>query len=106
MTGRIAVVHNGIIENHGELRAALEAEGVEFASETDTEVVAHLVARTLRRGTWFTRGRRSGRLQRSSPAPSRWLSSTKTSPTSSSELDAIHPWCSVSARARCSSAAT
>jgi len=47
-SGRIAVVHNGIIENHGELRAALEAEGVEFASETDTEVVAHLVARTLR----------------------------------------------------------
>src|SRR6476660_9173729 len=50
-SGRIAVVHNGIIENHGELRATLEAEGVEFASETDTEVVAHLVARTLRAAT-------------------------------------------------------
>jgi glucosamine--fructose-6-phosphate aminotransferase (isomerizing) len=43
--GRFAVIHNGIIENHGELRAELEREGVEFVSDTDTEVVAHLVAR-------------------------------------------------------------
>jgi glucosamine--fructose-6-phosphate aminotransferase (isomerizing) len=43
--GRFAVVHNGIIENHGELRAELEEAGVEFASDTDTEVVAHLIAR-------------------------------------------------------------
>lgn len=42
---RIAVVHNGIIENAGELRAKLEADGVVFASETDTEVLAHLIAR-------------------------------------------------------------
>jgi glucosamine--fructose-6-phosphate aminotransferase (isomerizing) len=42
--GRIAVVHNGIIENFAELRAELEADGVEFVSETDTETVAHLVA--------------------------------------------------------------
>lgn len=41
---RIAVVHNGIIENAGELRAKLEADGVVFASETDTEVLAHLIA--------------------------------------------------------------
>ncbi|MEV5889149.1 glutamine--fructose-6-phosphate transaminase (isomerizing) [Nonomuraea fuscirosea] len=40
---RIAVVHNGIIENAGELRAKLEADGVVFASETDTEVLAHLI---------------------------------------------------------------
>ncbi len=46
--GRVAVVHNGIIENFGELRAALERDGVEFASETDTETVAHLVAAQLR----------------------------------------------------------
>ena len=39
----IAVVHNGIIENHDELRAELRALGYEFATETDTEVVAHLV---------------------------------------------------------------
>jgi glucosamine--fructose-6-phosphate aminotransferase (isomerizing) len=42
--GRIAVVHNGIIENADELRAKLAAEGVEFVSQTDTETVAHLVA--------------------------------------------------------------
>jgi glucosamine--fructose-6-phosphate aminotransferase (isomerizing) len=43
--GRFAVIHNGIIENHGELHAELEQAGVEFASDTDTEVVAHLIAR-------------------------------------------------------------
>ncbi|MEU4546316.1 glutamine--fructose-6-phosphate transaminase (isomerizing) [Nonomuraea dietziae] len=44
---RIAVVHNGIIENADELRAKLVADGVEFVSETDTEVLAHLIARTV-----------------------------------------------------------
>lgn len=39
----IAVVHNGIIENHDEKRAELEAKGYEFTSQTDTEVIAHLV---------------------------------------------------------------
>ena len=39
-TGRIAVVHNGIIENADELRAKLTADGVVFASETDTEVLS------------------------------------------------------------------
>ncbi|SCX47083.1 glucosamine--fructose-6-phosphate aminotransferase (isomerizing) [Klenkia marina] len=42
--GSVAVIHNGIIENFAALRAELEATGVEFASETDTEVVAHLLA--------------------------------------------------------------
>ncbi|GLW74759.1 glutamine--fructose-6-phosphate aminotransferase [isomerizing] [Kitasatospora phosalacinea] len=42
--GRIAVVHNGIIENADELRAKLAADGAVFRSETDTEVLAHLVA--------------------------------------------------------------
>jgi glutamine---fructose-6-phosphate transaminase (isomerizing) len=41
--GEIAVVHNGIIENSGTLRKGLEARGHEFASETDTEVIAHLI---------------------------------------------------------------
>jgi glucosamine--fructose-6-phosphate aminotransferase (isomerizing) len=48
--GRVAVVHNGIIENYRDLRDELEADGVTFASETDTEVVPHLVARELRAG--------------------------------------------------------
>ena len=43
----VAVIHNGIIENFAPLRAELEAAGVEMRSETDTEVVAHLVAATL-----------------------------------------------------------
>ena len=41
--GRVALVHNGIIENHDELRAALQAKGYVFQSQTDTEVIAHLV---------------------------------------------------------------
>jgi glutamine---fructose-6-phosphate transaminase (isomerizing) len=41
--GEIAVVHNGIIENHDELRAELQAKGYRFESQTDTEVIAHLV---------------------------------------------------------------
>src|SRR6478735_4691749 len=41
--GRIALVHNGIIENHDELRAKLKARGYQFASQTDTEVISHLV---------------------------------------------------------------
>jgi len=43
--GRIALVHNGIIENHDELRAELQQRGYVFASQTDTEVIAHLVHR-------------------------------------------------------------
>ena len=44
-TGNVAVVHNGIVENASELRAKLEADGVVFASETDTECLAHLIGR-------------------------------------------------------------
>jgi len=49
-TSRVAVVHNGIIENHAELRAELEAAGQVFRTETDTETVAQLVDLHLRRG--------------------------------------------------------
>ena len=46
----VAIVHNGIIENFAELRSSLQADGYEFASQTDTEVVAHLVTRELAKG--------------------------------------------------------
>jgi glutamine---fructose-6-phosphate transaminase (isomerizing) len=46
-SGRLAVIHNGIIENFARLRAELEAEGVEFASDTDTESAAHMLEREL-----------------------------------------------------------
>ncbi len=48
--GRVAVVHNGIIENYAELRHELAAKGITCVSETDTEVVAHLVSDDLARG--------------------------------------------------------
>jgi glucosamine--fructose-6-phosphate aminotransferase (isomerizing) len=43
VSGKIAVVHNGIIENHAKLKEWLSAHGVSFRSETDTEVIAHLI---------------------------------------------------------------
>ncbi|HVJ11829.1 MAG TPA: glutamine--fructose-6-phosphate transaminase (isomerizing) [Burkholderiales bacterium] len=43
ISGGISVVHNGIIENHDEIRASLRAKGYEFTSDTDTEVIAHLI---------------------------------------------------------------
>ncbi|MBU6404353.1 MAG: glutamine--fructose-6-phosphate transaminase (isomerizing) [Proteobacteria bacterium] len=49
-SGRATVVHNGIIENHAELRSELQAQGRVFESETDTEVIAHLVDVELARG--------------------------------------------------------
>ncbi|CAH2599426.1 L-glutamine--D-fructose-6-phosphate aminotransferase [Rhodovastum atsumiense] len=49
-TARVSVVHNGIIENHAELRAELEAAGQQFRTETDTETVAQLVDLLLARG--------------------------------------------------------
>ena len=50
VVGGVAVVHNGIIENHGALRRELSEQGMSFASETDTEIVAHLVAAALETG--------------------------------------------------------
>src|SRR3984885_2312773 len=49
-TDRLAVVHNGIIENFRELREELEHKGAKFGTETDTEVVAHLVTDEMNKG--------------------------------------------------------
>ena len=50
ISGKVAVVHNGIIENHEHLRRELAAQGFVFASETDTEVLPHLIERELKTG--------------------------------------------------------
>jgi len=50
VVGRVAVVHNGIIENHAPLRRELITSGSEFSSDTDTEIVAHLIDRALSAG--------------------------------------------------------
>jgi glucosamine--fructose-6-phosphate aminotransferase (isomerizing) len=52
-TGRIVVVHNGIIENYLQLKDALREKGHEFKTETDTEVVAHLIEEYLKTGISF-----------------------------------------------------
>src|SRR6185312_4167939 len=49
-TEKLAVVHNGIIENFAELRRELQADGAKFQTDTDTEVVAHLVTEEIKRG--------------------------------------------------------
>jgi len=51
--GDVVVVHNGIIENYLELKEQLSKRGVQFSSETDSEIVAHLVAEKIERGTDF-----------------------------------------------------
>lgn len=56
---RVAVVHNGIIENYSALRQELEEEGIVFASETDTEVIAHLVDAGMQNGDLLTAVRRA-----------------------------------------------
>ncbi|MGN0764392.1 MAG: glutamine--fructose-6-phosphate aminotransferase, partial [Aristaeellaceae bacterium] len=58
MKGDIAIVHNGIIENHDRLRASLQAQGCVFVSQTDTEVIAHLL-KTLYDGDMLSTLRRA-----------------------------------------------
>jgi glucosamine--fructose-6-phosphate aminotransferase (isomerizing) len=57
--GEIAVVHNGIIENYLDLKETLIKEGHRFASETDTEIVSHLIVRHLQRGADYLTAIRS-----------------------------------------------
>ena len=49
-SGQVSVVHNGIIENHADLRAELMGDGFEFESQTDTEVIAHMIERDQQQG--------------------------------------------------------
>ncbi|MCH8532334.1 MAG: glutamine--fructose-6-phosphate transaminase (isomerizing) [Saccharospirillum sp.] len=59
----IAVVHNGIIENHAELRERLQAEGFVFTSQTDTEVIAHLIEWELRSASSLLEAMQAARKQ-------------------------------------------
>jgi glucosamine--fructose-6-phosphate aminotransferase (isomerizing) len=63
-TGRIVVVHNGIIENYLELKQELQRQGHEFKTETDTEIVAHLVEREMKRDGLENAVRRALKLMR------------------------------------------
>ncbi|HWF14993.1 MAG TPA: glutamine--fructose-6-phosphate transaminase (isomerizing) [Acidimicrobiales bacterium] len=58
-TGRLALIHNGIIENHAELRAELETEGHTFVSSTDTEVMVHLIEEGMAGGLSLAEATRS-----------------------------------------------
>jgi glucosamine--fructose-6-phosphate aminotransferase (isomerizing) len=72
VSGDIAVVHNGIIENHVELKHALKAQGREFHSDTDTEIVAHLVDLATQRGLdLFEAVRDTLKVRSAAPTPSR-----------------------------------
>ncbi|MER3404226.1 MAG: glutamine--fructose-6-phosphate aminotransferase, partial [Chloroflexota bacterium] len=61
--GRTVVVHNGIVENYQELRAELAARGHCFRSETDTEVIAHLVEESLAGGASLEQATRAALLR-------------------------------------------
>src|SRR5687768_14873491 len=63
-TGRIVVVHNGIIENYLELKSELQRQGHEFRTETDTEIVAHLVEREMKKDGLENAVRRALKLMR------------------------------------------
>ena len=97
---RVHIVLNGIVENHAKLRRRLEAEGEEFSSETDAEVVAHLIAAPLRRRPRRRRPRRLRRaarplrLRRHARRPARacWSAPARSA-----------RWSPASARARASS---
>jgi glucosamine--fructose-6-phosphate aminotransferase (isomerizing) len=52
-TGRIAIVHNGVIENYSEIKAELTKKGHKFTSDTDTEVAAHLIEENMKKGADF-----------------------------------------------------
>ena len=102
----VAVIHNGIIENFAALRAELEDARARAASDTDTEVVAHLLADELP-----TVGRRPRRgdargVPPAARARSRWSPCTPTRPTSSSAPGATRRWWSAAATARTSSPPT
>ena len=71
-TGRIALIHNGIIENHAELTDELQAAGHIFESETDTEVLAHLIEANLAADPDAGWPVPSGQPSAGSAAPSRW----------------------------------
>ncbi len=116
-SGRVAVIHNGIIENFAKLRAELEASGVEFASDTDTECAAHLLERELRSlradPARARHGRRSDVRRRRCGgsadgwrAPSPCSRSTRTPPAWSSARGATRRWWSAGATVRTSSPAT
>ncbi|OOK67449.1 glutamine amidotransferase domain protein [Mycobacterium kansasii] len=105
--GKIAVVHNGIIENFAMLRQELETGGVEFASDTDTEVAVHLVSQA------YHQGDTAGDFVASVLSVLRRLEGHFTlvfanadDPGTIVAAAARLRWCSVSATARCSSAPT
>src|SRR5450631_4435234 len=100
-TGTIVVVHNGIVENYLSLKKKLIAEGHKFTTETDTEIIAHLVEKHYGKlvpasGLYWKKP--CARRSRNLPACSRWWRSQLTSRTRSSRRAMDHPPSSASAR--------
>jgi glucosamine--fructose-6-phosphate aminotransferase (isomerizing) len=90
-TPRIALVHNGIIENHDELRPSLQAKGYQFDSQTDTEVMVHLID-SLYAGDLLSSNCMVPLPLRSWPA---------TNPTASWAQEPVRPWCWASGKVNC-----
>ena len=104
-TGRFAVVHNGIVENHVALRAELKLKGHKFHSETDTEVIAHLVEEAYEEeGSSWGRSALSRAVFAERSALRSW-SPTETRPRSSRHDRGVR-WSSVWGKTRSSSPPT
>ena len=101
----MSLVHNGIIENHAELRAELEAAGQEFSTETDTETVAQLVDLNLKRGMPPIEAAGAA-LQRLEGAYALAMIFAGHPRTDRRARSTARRWRSASARTRCSSAPT
>ena len=78
-SGRLALVHNGIIENHAELARELLEAGHVLSSETDSEVLVHLVEEQIRHGSALADSMRLALAGSGEPSP--WRPYTRTSPT-------------------------
>jgi len=100
-SGRLVVVHNGIVENYLQLKKDLVAKGHKFRSETDTEIIAHLIQDELEKAEGLTATRTSGIHAVAKPAPSLKKSSAshKSAPSSAHKKSAARTVASDSAEA-------
>ena len=105
-TARVAIVHNGIIENHAELRAELEAEGQVFETETDTETFVRSWSTCTCSAGWRRRGGRRAALRRAARRLRARHDLRRPPGPDGRRARRARRWRSASARARCSSAPT
>ena len=95
-SGRIVVVHNGIVENYLELKRELTAQGHKFVTQTDTEIIAHLIEQVQQEadaaGQPILLEEAVRRASSGSPEPLRWACSRPPNRTKSSPRASVRRW--------------